>query len=182
MARAPNTSGGGEGSSRLAQSERMGRLTTPLGQDKLVLTRFDVYEAMGELFEIRVDALSEKEDLDFDGALGRTCTVTYESYNGIKRYYSGVLAEAQWIGVSDGAYAYRLVLRPWLWLLAKATNCRIFKNKTVMDIIKQVFQEHGYGDDHFKNKVTRDSEALEYCVQYRETDFAFVSRLMEEYG
>ena len=72
------------------------------------------------------------------------------------------------------------MLRPWLWLLTRTSDCRIFANMTPLDIIKQVFSDRGFSD--FRDATTGSPPTLEYCVQYRETDFNFVCRLMEEYG
>lgn len=164
--------------SRLRQDTRIGRLDTPFGEDVLVLARFDGTEGMSELNEYRVEALSEEAGLDFDSAIGDHCTVTLDSY-GNDRYFDGILVEAQWIGVREGYPAYRLVLRPWLWLLSRTAKCKIFEKKDVKEIIKEVFRD--YTSD-FEDRTTENYEKLEYTVQYRETDLAFVSRLMELWG
>ena len=69
---------------------------------------------------------------------------------------------------------------PWLWFLTRTSNCRIFQEMTVPDIIKQVFRDHGFTD--FDDALSGTYRTWEYCVQYRETDFEFVSRLMEQEG
>jgi type VI secretion system secreted protein VgrG len=128
------------------QDHRAGVLTTPLGKDALVLVRFDCEEAISELFEFRVEALSEKPDIDFEGAIGGDCSITYETFDGEKREFNGVLAEAQWVGVENHLFSYQLVLRPWLWLLSHRTDCRIFRGDegdTVPKIIEAVFEKAG---------------------------------------
>ena len=165
--------------SKLAQAERIGTLETPLGQDVLVLVRFDGSEGLSELFEFRIEALSENDDIDFDAAIGRNCAVKFGTY-GSERVFNGVLVEAQWLGISETNYAYRLILRPWFWLLSRTTDCRIFENKSVIDIIKDVFSDRGFSD--FRDRTTQSYPKIEYCVQYRETDLNFVLRLMEQYG
>jgi type VI secretion system secreted protein VgrG len=165
--------------SSLAQTRRIATLKTPLGEDHLVLVRFEGSEALGELFEFRVDALSEDGDIDFDRAIGRSCVIRFTSY-GSERAFNGILVEAQWMGVSGANYAYRLVLRPWFWLLSHTSDCRIFENKSVTEIIKQVFSDRGFSD--FRDSTTENYPRIEYCVQYRETDLNFVCRLMEQYG
>jgi type VI secretion system secreted protein VgrG len=163
------------------QSQRIARLTTPLGAETLVLSRFDGEEGLSSLFEFQIEALSTSQNLDFTPALGRHCSVTFESY-GEKRHFDGILTEARWVGLEQAAYhAYRLTLRPWLWLLGRKADCRIFRDKTPIDILEDVFQRGAFND--FDIKAERgDYERLEYCVQYRETDLAFVSRLMEQWG
>ena len=75
---------------------------------------------------------------------------------------------------------YRAELSPWLWFLTRTADCRIFQNKKVPDIIKEIFREQGFTD--FKDALGGSYREWEYCVQYRETDFNFVSRLMEQEG
>ncbi len=165
--------------SEMLQAQRTAILTTPLGEDTLVLVRFDGRESLGQLFEFGIDALSDERDIDFDGAIGRNCCVSIELFDNM-RYFNGVLVEAQWLGPRDDAYSYRLLLRPWFWMLSRTTDCRIFENKTVLEIIKQIFSDRGFSD--FSDKTTKSYTSIDYCVQYRETDLDFVSRLMEEYG
>jgi type VI secretion system secreted protein VgrG len=163
----------------LSQDERVGKLTTPLG-DALALADINAAEALSELFEFRVQAVSQQASLDFSKALGLGCTVKLVTVDGLERYFHGVMTEAHWAGAHQDLYLYEFVLRPWLWLLTRTSNCRIFKDMTPIDIIKKVFSDRGFSD--FRDATTGSPPTLEYCVQYRETDFNFVSRLMEEYG
>ncbi len=162
------------------QDGRMAKLATPLGKDVLLLVSFECSEAMGELFEIRIDALSEQGDIDFDKALGQNCSIHLDTSDDAGRDFSGVLTEARFIGQRLDLYAYSLVLRPWLWLLTLTSDCRIFPNMDPKQIIKQVFEDRGFSD--VLDLTAQDYPTLEYTVQYRETDLAFVLRLMEEYG
>jgi type VI secretion system secreted protein VgrG len=166
---------------KLKQSERVAEFKTPLGKDVLVLINFEGTEGLGELFEYRIDALSEKENINFDDALGQGCTLKLKAYDGKDRTYHGVLVQAQWIGKTEDHHHYRLVLRPWFWLLGHKADCRIFlEKKDVKEIITEVFKKAGFDDYEFRTH--EDYDKIEYCVQYRETDLAFVSRLMEHYG
>jgi type VI secretion system secreted protein VgrG len=165
---------------QLSQSERVAEFKTPLGKDVLVLINIEGMELLGDLFEFKVEALSERENLDFDKALGQGCTLKLKAYKGKERIYHGILTEAQWVGKIEDLYHYRLILRPWLWMLGHRADCRIFLDKDVKDIIKEVFTKAGFND--FEFRTNGDYEKIPYCVQYRETDLAFVSRLMEQYG
>src|SRR4051794_27838747 len=109
---------------KLKQSDRVAEFKTPLGTDVLVLIHFEGSEGLGELFEYRIDALSEQENINFDDALGQGCTLKLKAYEGKERIYHGVLVQAQRIGKKEDYYHYRLVLRPWLWLLGHQTDCR----------------------------------------------------------
>jgi len=164
----------------ITQDGRVGELITPLGKDVLVLQRFDGFEGLGELFEFHVDALSEQEDIDFDKAIGQSCTIKLKTYQGKTRIIDGILTEAQSIEKAQDYYRYLLVLRPWFALLGYKADCRTFLDKNVKDIIKDVFTRAGFSDYEFK--TTADYDTIHYCVQYRETDLAFCSRLMEQYG
>jgi type VI secretion system secreted protein VgrG len=165
---------------RLAQTNVAAKLKTPLGNDVLVLTSFEAVEGLGELFEIHIDALSEQANIDFDKAIGRSCTVRLDAYKGKRRFFDGILTRAQWVEKIDDFFHYRLVLRPWFYLLGHKADCRIFLDKNVKDIIKEVFAKGGFTD--FEFRTTTDYDHIPYCVQYRETDLAFCCRLMEQYG
>jgi type VI secretion system secreted protein VgrG len=165
---------------QLSQSERVAEFKTPLGKDVLVLVNIEGTEILGDLFQFNVEALSEQENIDFDKALGQGCTLKLKAYEGKERIYHGILAQARWVGKHEDLYHYKLVLRPWLWLLGHRADCRIFLDKDVKDIIKEVFTKAGFND--FEFRTNGDYEKIPYCVQYRETDLGFVSRLMEQYG
>jgi type VI secretion system secreted protein VgrG len=167
-------------SADLNQSQRTAKLKTPLGEDVLALVRFEGTEGLGELFEYHIEALSKEESIDFDKAIGQSCTVKLDAFNGKERIYDGILTEARWIGKKLDYFHYRLVLRPWLWLLGHKADARIFLDKNVIEIIKDVFNKAGFTDYDFR--TTGDYDKIEYCVQYRETDLAFVCRLMEQFG
>jgi type VI secretion system secreted protein VgrG len=164
----------------LSQDVRTGKLTTPLGPNALALANFNAVESLSELFEFRVDAVSTQGGLDFGSALGAGSTIELKTQDGQKRYFHGLMTEARWTGTQEDLYLYQLVLRPWLWFLTKTSDCRIFPQMTPIDVIKQVFSDRGFSD--FRDATTGSPPTLEYCVQYRETDFNFVCRLMEEYG
>ena len=160
------------------QQDRLAVLSTPLGKDVLLATRFEGHEALSTLFEFTIGAASDEKRIDFKKAIGRNCALKVTSY-GVDRYFNGTLVEARWSGVETDI-EYSLTLRPWLWLLTQTSNCKIFVNKSAPDIIKEVFKEHGFQD--YKSSLNDDYPVLEYCVQYSETDFSFVSRLMEAAG
>ncbi|MCX7902524.1 MAG: type VI secretion system tip protein VgrG, partial [Burkholderiaceae bacterium] len=163
------------------QEKRAGILETPLGADKLAVVRFDGSEGINELFEWRIEALSADGGIDFDQLIGKHATLTINSVNGRKRKFDGIVVETQWLGVRDHFHAYRLVLRPWLWVLSQRTDSYIFHDMSVTDIIADVFSDHGALAD-FDDRTGGPYEPIEYCVQYRESDMAFVCRLMEEFG
>lgn len=169
------------------QQSRIGKLTTPLGEDALVLARFDATEGVSELFEIRIEAYREAEKpheklLEFDSAIGEHVTLTLKTLDDSERHFDGILTETRWLGHANGAHTYRLVLRPWLWVLSRRINSLIFHEMTAPDIIKQIFAKHGDLANFDQSGLSKSYPKLEYCVQYRESDMAFVCRLMEKYG
>ncbi len=162
------------------QDQQKGKLTTPLGENALALSRFSGTEGLSELFEFRIRAVSTQGGLDFASAVGKGSTITLTAQDDNKRYFHGVMTEARWAGTQEDLYIYQLVLRPWLWLLTRTSDCKIFAQMSPIAIIKQVFSDRGFSD--FRDATTGSPPTLEYCVQYRETDFNFVCRLMEAYG
>jgi type VI secretion system secreted protein VgrG len=165
---------------QLKQSGRVADFNTPLGKDVLVLIKINGNEGLGELFQYNIEALSEQENIDFDKALGQGCTVKLKAYQGKERAFNGIMTQARWIGKLEDYHRYQLVLRPWLYLLGHKANCRIFLEKNVKDIIKEVFTKGGFND--FEFRTNEDYDKLHYTAQHRETDLAFVHRLMEQYG
>ena len=162
------------------QDTRIAELTTPLGKDQLVLLRFDASEGLSELFDMHVDCASEKPIADLAALLGKESSVRVNTIGGKTRYFSGMVVEAREIAAQSHMHAYQLVLRPWTWLLSQAADSQIFQNKSVVDIIKDVFEDSGFAD--YELKLSETYKPLEYCVQYRETHLDFVLRLMEQFG
>jgi len=172
---------------QLNQAEYAAALTTPLGDDALVLKSFSGSEGLGEPFEFQIEALGKEENVDFDKALGQACTVRLKTYEQKQRFFCGILTNAQRVGSEVGELQdysqYRLVLRPWFWLLTHRATCRIFLDENVKEIIQKVFTDAGFSNGtDFKFRTTGNYDKIKYCVQYRETDFVFASRLMEQYG
>ena len=164
----------------LDQTKRIARLKTPLGGNALSIARLDAREGLSELFEFEIEAVSEIEDIDFDALIGQPCSVTYDAMGAPDRIFHGVLTQGQWTGVRNELFVYQLTLRPWLWLLGKTSDCRIFHGKTAVDIIKETFALHGFSD--YRLALTASYPKLHYTVQYRETGLNFVTRLMEQHG
>ncbi|HXN09985.1 MAG TPA: type VI secretion system tip protein TssI/VgrG, partial [Steroidobacteraceae bacterium] len=169
----------------MAESANKVRFTvsSPLGKDALQLQRMSGSERISTLFEFNYSLLSQSADIKADKILGLGLTLTGELPGGGKRYLHGVVAEFSQIGFGDKdkVYVYRAVVRPWLWFLTRTADCRIFEKKSVPDIFEAVVKAYGFSD-YSLAKLKGTYEPLEYCVQYRETDFNFVSRLLEHEG
>ena len=154
-------------SDSLRQDERVGELTTPLGEDTLALVGFECEEGVSQKFEIRIKAVSSEKNLNFDTAIGQNCTISLKNIPGDKRYFCGAMTEARWLGGDDqGLHHYEMVLRPWLWLLSFTRKSYIHHDLTAPEIIEKVFGDHDFAV--FTKNLSRDYPQLEYCVQYRE--------------
>ena len=156
-------------------------LVGPLA-DTFRFHRMTAREELGRLFELDLDCLSERHDVRSTDVLGQTMTVRLELPQGGWRYFDGHVCRFEYLGITPSRrFAhYRLVLRPWLWFLTRSADCRIFQDRTVPEILTEVFREHGFSD--FQAALYGEYRRWEYCVQYRESDFDFVSRLMEQEG
>ena len=164
------------------QFERLGRLNTELGDDVLVLLRFDGTDYLNDLFEYRVEALAARDDLDFDALIGTHATVEIETHRSAHPF-DGIVTSARWAGVGENGHRYDLTLRPWFWLAGKRRNQRIFHRKTVDQILQELLGEYaGLGDPHLEIKLSNQYPELEYTVQYRESDLQFARRLLERFG
>jgi type VI secretion system secreted protein VgrG len=164
----------------LSQDRRVGHLVTPLGKDILCLFDLVASEGMSELFSFNILAVSLDNNIDLDTLLGQSCHVVADEGTLGRRFYHGIVTEAMWERTEGDLNYYRLLLRPWIWLLGKTSDCRIFHDKTVLEIVSETFQRHGFRD--FRLATTHSYPTLHYTVQYRETDLNFVERLLEQHG
>jgi len=136
-------------------------------------------EALSEVGEVSVRAIGAAPPVALSGLTGQHATLSL-AWGENSRLIDALCTRASQLpSTVDGAH-YALQLRPWLWLLTLASNNRIFQGKTTQQIIEAVFSGHGMTD--FVFKLNGSYDAREYCTQYGETDFAFVSRLCEEEG
>ena len=169
------------------QENKIISLETPLGKDVLLLMRFTGKEGMSRLFQFELELLSEKHDLAFKDIIGQPVVLTVRLFGAEKRFFHGIVSRfSQKAGEpvsgreSPDFSHYSATIVPWLWMLTRTADSRIFQNKSVPEIIEQVFTDQGFSD--YEINLTGTYEPKEYCVQYHETDFNFVSRLMEQEG
>jgi len=159
---------------------------TPLGKDVLLLTGFSGTEGLSRLFDFELDMLSENPNIPFADIIGKKITISILLPDGDKRFFNGTISRfsqgrAGGEGGGDPRLShYQAEMVPWLWLLTQTADSRIFQGLSVPDIVEKIFQEKGFSD--FKMLLNGSYQKRDYCVQYRETDFNFVSRLLEEEG
>ncbi len=164
------------------QEKRWLRIDSPLGEDSLIGTYFDAEEALSTLFCYRLSVISPLPAIKPEDILGKTLTVKVGREPSEPRHFNGYVSRFTAGSVRERGYRqYDLEIVPWLWFLRRTSDCRIFENKKVPEIIQQVFSDAGFSDFDLSG-IKGQHPKREYCVQFRETDFNFVSRLMEEEG
>lgn len=154
-------------------------ISTPLGDEKLILRQARINEELGQPFSIDVELLSDDENISLDDILGQNVTIRLETEDE-NRYFNGIVTEFFQKENIDRNACFGAVIKPWLWLLTLSENCRIFQEKSYPDIIKMVFDDLGFSD--YEDQLTATYGLQEYVVQYNESDFNFVSRVMEQEG
>jgi type VI secretion system secreted protein VgrG len=167
-----------------SQANRVISITTPLGTDALLLESFSGYEAISAPFRFRVQMLSESTTpIAFDSLLGQSVTISLTLPDGSPRPINGILValgEGTQVTATMGTATfirYRAEIVPQFWLLTRNFQSRTFQQMTVPAILAQVLNGLSISD-----QTTGQYQPRDYCVQYRESDFDFASRLMEEEG
>ena len=167
--------------SKLTQANSLLQLTSPLGEDVLIPIKLVGNEQLSENFEWTIHCLlnADESPVDPQEIVGKSCHVNV-SHGDTDTTFEGLCASIEFIGFRFEYALYKLVLRPWTWLLTLETESEIFHEKSCEDIIKQVFDDRGFSDYEFR--LTSSYDPIPYCVQYQETTYNFVSRLMEKFG
>jgi len=175
----------------LSTSNRMYFLSLQeYGEDDLLIEEMSGHEAISELFEFRLRLLSEHDDIDPRKIIGKWAILRTETWDNRhmagERHWNGYVSRFSQTGRAsspDGEgdlYTYECDLVPWFWMLTQHEDCRIFQDLSVPDIIETIFGEFAFSD--FKMELTEEHPQLEYCTQYNETTFDFISRLIEREG
>ena len=163
------------------QINRPFRVKTTLGDDDLLLDSFVGTERVSEPFRFVLRLLSPDPNVDIQSLLTKPAVLSLRLDENTERHIHGNISRIKLLEYgADGMAAYEAEVVPWFWFLTLFSDCRIFQNKSVTDIVQQVFKDRGFTDFECRTKGTYN--ARDYCVQYRETDFNFVSRLLEEEG
>ena len=155
-------------------------LTCPLPAADLSVESLSATYGLSELGEMQLDLVSARPDIRPRDLLGKTMAVTLHTRSGADRHFHGYVTRFGLRGSRGRFHGYQATVRPWLWFLTRTADCRVFQDLTVPDIVKKVFQDHA--DANVEFKLFREYRTWTYCVQYRESDFSFVSRLLEHEG
>ncbi len=169
----------------ITQANRLLAVSTPAGDDTLLLNSFSGQEGISRPFRFVLDLVADVQNnkpaqVVPHSLVGKPMTIRIELEDG-EKFING-LCERFSTGSTDDEFThYSATIVPWFSFLSLASNCRIFQAKSVPDVIEAVVSAHGFSE-YFQNSLTKTYTTWDYCVQYRETDFSFLSRLMEAEG
>lgn len=166
------------------QDDRLLAIFTPLGKDYLLLNKFEAREGISQLFTIEAELLHEEDEATFNptvidpkSLLGKGVTITVTAEDGSGREFAGMVNRFTQGNRNVRFSYYNITIVPHVWMLTQRSQSRIFQQLSVPDILRKVFD--GF---EVKYELQGTFNQRNYCVQYRETDFDFASRLMEEEG
>ncbi|RYI19462.1 MAG: type VI secretion system tip protein VgrG, partial [Acetobacteraceae bacterium] len=153
-------------------------VSTALG-DTLLFSQMEGFDEISQCFRYETGFISKDINIKAEDILGTPVTISVRT-DSAKRFFHGIVAEFAFHEYREDYAHYRAVLRPWLWFLTNRTDNRIFQKKSVVEIIEEVFKP--YSNAKVEKRLKKSYPPREYCVQYRESDLAFVQRLMEHEG
>ena len=163
-----------------SQALRYLSVSTPAGADKLLLRSCRGEEGLSMPFQFNLDMVSEDPAVDFSSIIGQPATISIESSGSATRYVNGIMTRFVQAGTSGNFTTYHGELRPWFWLLRMVSDNYVYQQKSVIDIVKAVFDGLSYTD--YKDSTSGTYTPRDYAVQYGESSFDFVSRLLEDEG
>jgi type VI secretion system secreted protein VgrG len=164
----------------MATQQRHLTVSGSFTEGELVVDTLVGHDDLAAPFELTLTLLSDKPDMDIANLVGDTMTLNVDIGGGQTRHFNGYVTRMTLVGTYDRHARYQATLRPWLWLMSSRVDSRIFQNKSIPDIAKALFREHGFSD--FEDALTGTHAVREFVVQYHESDFSFVSRLFEKAG
>jgi type VI secretion system secreted protein VgrG len=161
--------------------QRQTKLDIDLGGEQIKVLRVEATEALGRPFAMSVDFLAPLGEIDLLPHMGKPAGITVFHEDALMRYFHGIVVEGEYLAEQFNGFHYRLSLRPWTYLMSRTKNYAIFQDKSVIDIAKIIFAKCGSAKVSYA-KLSKDRKKRVYCVQYGESDFAFLTRLFEEEG
>lgn len=162
-----------------AQLNREIAIATDAGDGAFMLLELRVHEELGRMFRIEALVRAQKPNINVDALLGTNATARVTVKQGVERYFNGIVSRVSRSGEKNTELDYTLILVPQVWLATRETDCIIHQNQKVPDIIKEYLD---YYDVVVDDQLKGTYRTWENCVQYRESDFNFISRLMEQEG
>ena len=171
----------GPSAANFTQQDRPIRVETPLGEDALLLRGFTGREELSRPFRFELDMISERGDIGPQELVGHDVSFGINTVKGSERWFHGHVCRLNYLGHGDLLHMYTATVVPWSWFLTRRADCRIFQDKTVLEIVAEVVDEAGHASD-LVFEVQQSLPQQTYTVQYRETDYNFISRLLEHHG
>lgn len=165
----------------LDQRHRLMQVQTALPALSLIPERMVFREAVGQPFELQLQCLSTSAHLELKTLLGEQISLKLLQSDGAYVPWHGYVFEAAQLGADGGLARYALTMRPWLSALALRRNSRVFHDQTALQVIETVFADH-HPQAHWRFEVAETLRVRSLCTQYRETDLAFVQRLLAAEG
>jgi type VI secretion system secreted protein VgrG len=170
----------------ITQDARLLKVYTPLDFDVLLIERFSGHEGLSQPFHFDIELLadvqaSQQQHVVPDKLIGGAIAIEVQLRDGNQRFLNGMIRSFTKQGQDERFARYRAEMVPWISFLSYTANCRIYQQKTVPDIISALIAERGFSK-YFRSDLSRTYTVWDYCVQYRETDLAFLGRLMEAEG
>ena len=153
---------------------RQAQMTVDLGGEQVLLERARFRESLGQPFELQIDIIAALGEIDLLPHLGKPIAVALYEDEDLMRHFHGLISAGEFTHESQTGFHYRLIARPFTWWLAHNRDMAIFQDLSVPDIIEKVFGAADVSD--YELKLTRSYQSRTYCVQYRESDFTFVTR------
>ncbi|MGN8154243.1 type VI secretion system tip protein TssI/VgrG [Agrobacterium sp. 22094] len=176
-------------SSDFIQASRVLKVKSPLGEDQLLPERMVIQEGVSQLFEINLSVRAKKEAVKPEELIGRLVDVSVEVQqgdgeegSGVRRPFNGLVTELhEGPPITRGLRSYAMTIRPQMWLLSRRSDCRIWMDKTVVEIAETLFSEHGIPASDTSGIIT-PPPPQHYSVQWNETDLDYLLRRFEEDG
>lgn len=169
---------------KATQEGRLLAINTPLGEDYLLLNRVIASEGISQLYSIEVELLHDTtkethlaQNVEINQLIGLAASISVNQMDGTTRLFNGIFNSMTLMGRMLNYSYYKAILVPQVWELTQVVQSRIFQQKSVKDILNEVLK--GY---QVKLELQWSYKPRNYCVQYNESDFDFISRLMEEEG
>ncbi|MES2054474.1 MAG: type VI secretion system tip protein TssI/VgrG [Pseudomonadota bacterium] len=161
-------------------TQRLTRMSIDVGDEQVELERIESTETLGRPFVVHADIISPLE-IDLQPHLGKPASLGVLEDEELLRHFHGLVTAGEYRKETTSGHHYRLTIQPWTYYLAQNVAMAIFQDLTVVAIIKQVIEAAGISDVDY-TRLSKPRVPRGYCVQYKESDFAFISRLMEEEG
>ncbi|NTE88995.1 type VI secretion system tip protein TssI/VgrG [Agrobacterium rubi] len=171
------------------QASRVLKVKSPLGEDQLLPERMSINEGVSQLFEIQLNVRAKKESVKPEELIGRLVDVSVEvqqgdgeNGSGVRRPFNGLVTDLhEGPPITRGLRSYAMTIRPQMWLLSRRSDCRIWQNKTSVDIVETLFSEHGIPAPDTSG-IIKPPPAQEYSVQFNELDLDYLLRRFQEDG